>query len=391
MPKSSRKPAANKPTKPRPDFPLYCHRSGNWAKKVRQRTCYFGKIETDPKGERALNQWLDEKDDLLAGRAPRRKGSGGLTVADLCNAFRTFKESLRDSEELAPRTYALYVATCDRLVATFRRDRPVTDLTAADFQSLRAQLAAQWGPQAVANEVQRVRCVFRYGYDAGLIDNPVRFGPGFKKPSAKVLRQAREKRGLCMFERTELLAVLEHAGINLKAMILLGINAGLGNTDLGLLPLKAVDLKQGWLDYPRPKTAIGRRVPLWPETVGAIKNALASRRDPKDPGDKHLLFIGPRGESYVGDHRGYRVAGEMTRCLTTAKIGRPGLSFYALRHTFQTVAEGAHDMAAVQAIMAHAPAASDMSSVYRERVDDDRLHAVVEHVRRWLFGTEQKK
>jgi integrase len=192
-----------------------------------------------------------------------------------------------------------------------------------------------------------------------------------------------------MFERDELLKILDHAGVNLKAMILLGINAGLGNTDVGTLPLKAIDLKSGWLDYPRSKTAILRRVPLWPETVTAINVALATRRQPKDTADKHLLFIGPRGESYEGAHRGYRVSAEMARALKAAKLDRPGLSFYALRHGFQTIAEGAHDLAAVQSIMGHAPAAGDMSAVYRERINDERLKIVVDHVRNWLFGDKQ--
>ncbi len=47
-------------------------------------------------------------------------------------------------------------------------------------------------------------------------------------------------------------------------------------------------------------------------------------------------------------------------------------------------------MAAVQAIMGHAPSSNDMNAVYRERVDDDRLRAVVDHVRTWLYGTEQE-
>jgi hypothetical protein len=32
-----------------------------------------------------------------------------------------------------------------------------------------------------------------------------------------------------------------------------------------------------------------------------------------------------------------------------------------------------------------------MASVYRERISDDRLRAVVEHVRKWLFGAEEGK
>ena len=48
-----------KPAKPYPDFPLFPHATGRWAKKVRQRLCYFGKVADDPKGERALALWLD--------------------------------------------------------------------------------------------------------------------------------------------------------------------------------------------------------------------------------------------------------------------------------------------------------------------------------------------
>jgi integrase len=91
---------------------------------------------------------------------------------------------------------------------------------------------------------------------------------------------------------------------------------------------------------------------------------------------------------------GYKVGQMFKRIVARAKKARPGLTFYALRHTFQTVAEGARDLVAVQAIMGHAPSSSDMSAVYRERVDDDRLRAVVDHVRRWLWpvaGTKEGK
>jgi hypothetical protein len=32
-----------------------------------------------------------------------------------------------------------------------------------------------------------------------------------------------------------------------------------------------------------------------------------------------------------------------------------------------------------------------MSAVYRERISDARLAAVVQHVRGWLFGTEPRR
>jgi integrase len=61
-----------------------------------------------------------------------------------------------------------------------------------------------------------------------------------------------------------------------------------------------------------------------------------------------------------------------------------GRNFYALRHTFETIGGEAKDQVAVDAIMGHAR--DDMASLYRERISDDRLRAVVQHVRNWLFG-----
>jgi len=59
-----------------------------------------------------------------------------------------------------------------------------------------------------------------------------------------------------------------------------------------------------------------------------------------------------------------------------------------LRHGFQTVGDGAKDPIAVRFIMGHADLGNDMSAVYREGVDDERLRAVTEHVRKWLFGEQ---
>ena len=229
-------------------------------------------------------------------------------MADLANHFLTHKQQLCDSGELALRTFQRYFASCELLVDVFGRERAAGDLVAEDFQHLRQEMSDRWGPVALANEIQMVRSVFRYGYEAGLPDNPVRFGLGFKKPSAKVLRQNRAGGGLRMFEREELLTALDHAGPNMRGMILLGINGAMGNTDVALLPIKAPDLKSGWLDYPRPKTGVPRRIPLWPETIETIQAVVNQRPEPKDPEHAELLFIGPRGESYIGGHKGYRVA-----------------------------------------------------------------------------------
>jgi hypothetical protein len=103
--------AAGKVKKPHPDFPLFPHRSGRWAKKVKGQFAYFGKVSDDTRGERALKLWLEQKDDLLAGRKPRKDDVGKLTLRDLVNAFLDEKERLRTSAEITPRTFAEYHAT----------------------------------------------------------------------------------------------------------------------------------------------------------------------------------------------------------------------------------------------------------------------------------------
>jgi integrase len=125
--------------------------------------------------------------------------------------------------------------------------------------------------------------------------------------------------------------------------------------------------------------------------MDALNAVIADRRQPKNAAHKELLFISVQGEAYISKNSGHRIAKTVLWFLRKAKIERPGLTFYALRHTFQTVAEGVRDLSAVQAIMGHAASGSDMSARYRERVDDERLLAVTEHVRKWLFGGSETK
>ena len=83
MARSNVSKGSEKPAKPRPDFPLFAHATGRWAKKIKGKLHYFGPW-ADP--DAALARYVEERDDLYAGRKPRRKGEG-LTVKDLINKF----------------------------------------------------------------------------------------------------------------------------------------------------------------------------------------------------------------------------------------------------------------------------------------------------------------
>src|SRR5437660_41699 len=95
------KPGPGKPKKPYPEFPLFPHATRRWAKKIRGKLHYFGPWG-DPDG--ALRKYLDQKDDLHAGRLPRVQGEG-LTLRELCMQFLASKKQLEESGELRPRSY----------------------------------------------------------------------------------------------------------------------------------------------------------------------------------------------------------------------------------------------------------------------------------------------
>jgi integrase len=188
-----------------------------------------------------------------------------------------------------------------------------------------------------------------------------------------------------VFTARELITLLETAGRPLKAMIFLGVNCGFGNLDVGALPQSALDLAGGWVTFPRPKTGILRRCPLWPETVAALSESLSVRPNSRDIGDTaaELVFITRWGRPWAtgtpADAIGPAFQKLCCRCGVTPR------GFYGLRHTFQTVGDESGDFLAVRSIMGHA-GGTDIADHYRERLSDKRLQSVTEHVRGWLFG-----
>jgi integrase len=379
--------------KPSPDFPLFPHATGRWAKKVRGKLHYFGKTVDDPDGQDALNKWLDEREDLLAGRVPRNR-DGLLSVRELINRFLTSKRQLAELGEITARSWGDYYGTCEMIIAEFGSNRAVEDLRREDFNDLRGRFANRYGPVRLGNEIQRPRTLMKWAFDSGLIDRPARTGPDFRKPAKHVLRKARAERGIQMFEAIDLRALLGKATPQLRAMIYLGLNAGLGNTDCGLLRNTNIDLKNGFLNYPRPKTGIPRRCPLWPETVKALQAAIAVRPKPIDIADVERVFITGDGLPWTADAQIKEKGGSGPRvdCVTKAfrrllddlGLHRPQIGFYTLRHVFETVAGESKDQVAVDCIMGHAD--NSIATHYRERIDDNRLKAVTDQVHKWLFG-----
>src|SRR5262249_24505715 len=136
------------------------------------------------------------------------------------------------------------------------------------------------------------------------------------------------------------------------------------------------------------KTGIARRCPLWPETIVALREAIAKRPPPKQADATNLVFVTNRGRAWLVNGIANPVSVVTRDLMKDAGIHHRGIGFYTLRHVFRPVADSALDPVATDLIMGHTD--PSMGGRYRERVDDNRLKTVAEHVRHWLFGEDPK-
>ncbi|HYE01902.1 MAG TPA: tyrosine-type recombinase/integrase [Phycisphaerales bacterium] len=356
----------------------------------------------------ALDRYLEQRDRLHAGLVPREgpahrsvqsgaEAISGLTLRELVNHFLTAKHRRLESGELGRRSFSDYHATAGRLVKRLGLSRLVEDIDSSDFGALRAALAKTRGPVALSNEIGRIRSIFKHAVDAELVDKPVRFGPEFVKPPKRAIREARRRAGEKLFSPQEIRTLLEAAGIQMRAMILLGLNCGLGNTDIAALTRACLNLNERILDFPRPKTGIARRAVLWSETVEALRLVEENRRVPKSPSDRDRVFITKYGHPWVRvEAPGRQSKGrtqavvkdaivlEFGKLVRGAGLYRPRRGFYSLRHTFRTVADEVCDRPAVDLVMGHENGV-DVANHYIELIATERLGTIATHVRKALL------
>lgn len=362
-----------KPEKPRSDFPLFPHAAGKWAKKIKGKMHYFGRWD-DPDGAIAEYERFQASQKTVVPATP-----GKHPIEHCCNAFLTAKQLAVEAGDLSRHSFADYHRTCKLFIEHIGKGRAAEAVTPEDFRAYRAKIAKTRSSISLGNEITRVRVLYKWLWDERILTAPQHFGPDFKRPSKRLLRRERRQAGKKLYSAVQIHLLLDECGVHLRAMILLGINCGFGNTDCARLPLSAVDIDKGIVDFPRPKTEIDRICPLWPETVEALRASLRRRYKPKDAKATNF-FVRPDGSTWEESER------PITKQFSQAAL-RAGLrsaGFYWLRHTFETIAGGSKDQVAVNFIMGHSD--QSMAANYRQEIAPARLQAVVDHVRVWLFA-----
>jgi integrase len=383
------KSTTRRPQKPYPSFPLTIHPSGRYCKKIAGKTHYFGSWADGP--EAALERYRKEKDDLASGIDPRAPKPQYYTLQALANDFLNMKRNKVDDGELSLRHFGDLIRVCKRLVGYFGKTKAVESFGPDQFEQYRFSFPKTWGVHKRKKEIACVRALFNYA-DAKDKITKLKFGPGFDPPDKKAMNLEKQNKervhGGRLFKRDELHQVLDNADPLMRALVLVAINAGFGNTDLATITLQYIDLDNGWHHYPRPKTTCARRARLWPETIQAIREWLKVRPRPARPEYANLLFLSRRGQELVSTKMvndqvvtDDRISKRFKRLLRLLGIYRPGLSFYSLRHHTET--EGGVDQVAINMVMGHVD--STMAGNYRHKVEDSRLQSVADSIHAWLF------
>ena len=189
------------------------------------------------------------------------------------------------------------------------------------------------------------------------------------------IRKEKQTKPAKIFTVDELATIYKAANQQMRCFMLLAMNGGLGPGDLGQLESKHI--QNGWIRFPRPKTQVDREFPLWAETAKAIEDVKQTEYD------SELVFVTKYGQSWYKDAADSPITKEFAKLLKDCELHVMDRGFYALRHTFRTVADGCRDRVAIDRIMGHSD--DSMGANYREWIEPERLQAVVDHVRKWAL------
>lgn len=389
--KSANRKADSKPQKPHKDFPLFPHATKRWAKKIRGKFHYFGPWD-EPQA--ALELWLEQKDDLLAGRKPReRAGVKQVSIQDACDHYLDHIEENVQKGKRSQHWYDDVRCTCRIIKETLGGHWAIESLDSVDFKTLfdRFEVTGTGdsaSPVTTKGHVHRTRSMLNWLMKAGYVKTVPQYGVNFDAPSQQEIDRNRDQRQTKLFSRSHVRAILRQTkgdsddDQRMHAAILLAINTGCQNEDIQTMRFKDIDWTGRWYVQPRKKKAKKRRAKLWQRTIKALEKMIGDRKRNPDG----LVFVSKAGGEWHGRNC---VAKEFKDMRVAAGITLDRAGFQWLRHTFITHAMELGDREAVKIACGHAT--RDITDNYIHSIFDPRQVAIAKHVEKWLIGKRGEK
>ena len=396
-----------RPAKPWPSFPLHVHPNGQWYKQVKGRRYYFGKWADDRSGDRAIRNWLNRKDGIFGGLDSLRVAPPEtLTIAALIARYLSARSEDLKAGRIAHATYKDYMLELGR----FKRGREDGDPTAllpghwAAYLKTELRERRKLGTAATNKAIRYLRGCFNYADREGWIPKP-KFGNAFRaftsdESRVALIRAGQTPKSDIVLAAAEIDRLLAEADPQYAAMILLGLNAAFGPSDIARLRWKDIDFETGRLTTYRGKTGLKREAYLWNRTRAALRkvrglkhNQAAYERDGENALVFHtrhnLPFIRWKTEEQNGSIT--RVTtGNALNAMSLKLFRRAGVrgSFYSLRHTHRTLADDGKDQNANLRTMGHALRGMDRIYV-NGPLELDRLKGVARTVWQKLWPNQR--
>jgi integrase len=326
--------------------------------------------------EEALEKYEKHMETL----APTEPGENQMR--HMLEKYMCDQDDKRNQGQLSKTMFLQYKRMCDTIIQHFGRLRPLDSLTRDDAASLRSKICKGRSIKTQHDRINLARIVFRWGLKKDFLAKP--FHEWIENISKRTLKRYQAQRPPRTMTAKEIRALLDAAKPQMKAMILLAINCGMGNSDLADLSTGWLDLDGGWHTFPRPKTGETRKGKLWPVTVDAIRHALTVRPTPRKAEHKDRLFITRKHGVFVNADRSSDAIGkEFAKLVKSLGLQRPKFTFYSLRHMHETIGSGCCDQVALNLSMGHCD--NSMAANYRAYIEDERLEKLADHIHRWLF------
>ena len=182
-------------------FPLTLHKTGQYCKKIKGRTYYFG---TDKR--RALERYLEQAVCLNTGRrAIHDSPAGRISIKTMCNLYLDHQELRVTVGEVKPRHLSDQVSLLRVFVKFVGPHRLVSDISTLDLQNYRTKLIrAGISANTINNRIAALKAMYNWALDNEIIEHPPRLRALKKVTPQKVERPT--------FTASQIRVLLENAG-----------------------------------------------------------------------------------------------------------------------------------------------------------------------------------
>ena len=328
-------------------FPLTLHPTGQFCKKVNGKLYYFGSDKNH-----ALEKYLSQASCLHGNKEQtQKKHDGEMSLKELCDLYLQYQHLKVQANALTARHHNEQIASLKKLMSFLGQTRRIDEISTLDLQSYRRKLQKAYSTAHRMNlHISIMKAMFHWAKKNDVLN----LIPNIDAVSrGRIVYKQRQT-----FSPNDIRQLLDVADIKMRAMIWLGLNCGFGCTDCAELKWNDLDFVNERVKLARNKTGVLRDLPLWPETIEAIK---------KMPRKGKLVFYTSRGSAFVRtalktDSNGnskYTTQNSITRKFSRLikKVGLDvpkGTGFYTFRRTAATIAARSGDPFAVQRLLGHA-------------------------------------